>query len=378
MPKKKTHEEYQNDIRELFGEEYEVVSQYTGSKKPVTLYHKTCGYTWTAKPAGIRLTNGCPKCTQLMVAKQRVIPQEVFLQRLNEKHPNIEMIGEYVDYTTPVEFKCKIDGNIWTDTPLQVIKLKYSCKVCAGIKVMPGYNSFNDIKPNLAQYLVNYEAGFKYTANSKHKLTFRCPHCGQLIDKWLNNIYDDLHCNYCHDGVSYPEKFFYSFLKQIYNQSDIQKQFLLRIGSKTYRYDFYIKSQNIMFEVHGLQHYEEGFTRAGGLTLEEVIANDALKKELAVQQQVPIENYIVIDARKSNMEFIKNSILSHTFFKSFDLSNINWEQCGKDALTSLMIQSIDLFNKGKTQKEIADTLGVCKITIRNYLRKGAELHLCAY
>lgn len=376
--KKFTQEEYQQVIKELFGDDYEVISDYQTSKKPVTLLHKSCGHTWTALPINIRNTQGCPKCTQIRMAKKRVIPKNEFLSRLKEKHPNIEMIGEYVDYTTPVQLRCKIDGNVWSDRPVQVIRMKYSCKVCSGIKVMPGYNSFNDLKPEFAKYLVNYEEGFKYTASSRHKLDFKCPDCGRIVGKWLNNLDDHFGCPYCSDGVSYPEKFFYSFLTQIFRESEIVKQKMIIKDDKKYLYDFFIPHLNVIFEIHGAQHYENGFKQYYEHPLEENQENDAIKKQLALDSGILEENYVVIDARKSQIDYIKNSILTSEYFKSYDLSSINWEICGKDALSSLMIKAINLFNKGKTKEEIAKQLNLSVITIRNYLKKGNELQLCNF
>lgn len=378
MPSKKTHEQFEKEVKETFGNDFEVITQYEGARKPMTLRHNACGHEWTAKPTNIMKTHGCPKCTQLMLAKNRIIPKDEFLKRLSEIHPNIEMIGDYVDYTTRVKFKCKIDGNEWEEKPSQILKLKFSCGVCAGTKVMPGYNSFNDIKPEFAQYLVKYEEGFQYTANSKSKLKFRCPDCGQISEKSLINLKDRFSCQYCSDGISYPEKFFYAFLKQIYDEKQIIKQKSIKTDSKTYRYDFFISDKNIIFEVHGLQHYEEGFKNFHTNCLKNNIENDKIKKDLAIASGIPESNYIVVDARESNQEYIKNSILNNPFFSGMDLSKINWNSCAKFALSSAMIKAISKYNGGTNISDIADEFKMNKRTIENYLKKGNELNLCDY
>ena len=49
------------------------------------------------------------------------------------------------------------------------------------------------------------------------------------------------------------------------------------------KYDFYLPDRHIIVEVHGKQHYEGGFERAGGNNLESEQKNDQEKKKAAMQ-----------------------------------------------------------------------------------------------
>ena len=51
-------------------------------------------------------------------------------------------------------------------------------------------------------------------------------------------------------------------------------------------YDFYIPELEAIIEVHGSQHYGQGFEKVGGRTLEEEQINDRLKEDLAKQNGI--------------------------------------------------------------------------------------------
>lgn len=58
---------------------------------------------------------------------------EQFIKEIKIKHPNIEVLGKYVDAKTPIEFKCEIHNNIWETTPDQILHSTYGCPICVQI-----------------------------------------------------------------------------------------------------------------------------------------------------------------------------------------------------------------------------------------------------
>ena len=72
------------------------------------------------------------------------------------------------------------------------------------------------------------------------------------------------------------------------------------------------------------------------------IANDKEKEKLAIKHGV--KKYIVIDARKSQSTFIKNSILMSDLSKIIS-TNTNWELCDLNASSSLLTIICNSWNK---------------------------------
>jgi hypothetical protein len=147
---------------------------------------------------------------------------------------------------------------------------------------------------------------------------------------------------------------------------------------KNYRYDFYFKlnGEDCICETHGMQHYDENTNFR--MSLYEVQENDKLKKELALNNGIKEENYIVIDCRYSELEFIKQNILKSRLNKLSDLSKIDWKECNESALRNKIYEVCDLWNNGNSVKEISLLLKISEVTIRKYLKDGEKCNKCIY
>jgi len=234
--------------------------------------------------------------------------------------------------------------------------------------------------PHLIKYLVNKEDANKHSFGSNPKIPMKCPDCG--YDKNLNFSTLVVHgfaCPRCSDGVSYPEKFFLSFLEQLHLNFKSQLSKITFKWCGGYRYDFYIeKLDKIVIEIQGIQHYEE-ITGNWKVSLAEVQENDFDKEWLARTNN--INNYIIIDCRKSELEWIKNSIMRSRLpiLLNFKEKDIDWLKCHEAGCSSLVKISCNLWNSGiKRTVEIADIIKVHTSTVSRYLKQGVELGWCDY
>lgn len=184
-------------------------------------------------------------------------------------------------------------------------------------------------------------------------------------------------CVFCGDSVSFGEKFIFKLLSDLDIEFEKEKHFEWRMYEDSLKfYDFYIPRLKTIIEVHGIQHYEQT-RRRGGRTLEEEQENDKYKKGLALANG--IEHYIVIDARKSELEWIKNSILNSELANMFDLSELNWDECLTYCFSSLVKEVCDLWNKGlKSTTLIIDKTKLGRSSIIKYLKIGNKLGMCVY
>jgi transposase len=161
-------------------------------------------------------------------------------------------------------------------------------------------------------------------------------------------------------------------------------KFLYQLTKRTfewcdkYKYDFFIPSQNCIIETHGLQHYEES-NRGRILKVEQ--ENDKLKKQLALQNGIKEKDYVVIDCRESELNWIKNSIKSSNLNNLFNLSLIDWDKCGEFALNNL-IKEVCVYWNNKTESEttrsLSDIFNISKKTVKEYLKKGTKMGWCEY
>ena len=160
-------------------------------------------------------------------------------------------------------------------------------------------------------------------------------------------------------------------------------KFITQLNSKQfswcdkYKYDFYLEDYNIIIETHGIQHYRE--KASWGKESEIQKQNDNYKRQLALNNNVNI--YIEIDCSKSELKFIKNSILNSKLAELFDLSKIDWNKCEEYALSNIVKEVCNSWNNKKeneTTTDIAIKYNVSNTAVRTYLHKGNKLGWCKY
>jgi hypothetical protein len=267
------------------------------------------------------------------------------------------------------------------------------CQDCGGKKTgetLATANEFTCVAnthPEFAKLFWNIEDTKIRTYKSTKRADFRCPKCNSIIrNKLIATTYENGVGCPCRDGISYPQKFMNSVLSQLNLEFETEKTFDWCKDVKTNNpklsgikfYDFYLINSNIIVETHGEQHFKKSFNHSKSKTLKEEQENDELKKRLATENGIKKEDYIVVDCRKSEMEFIKSNILKSKLNDLFDLSQIDWIKCHKFACGSLIKETCDLWNKGYCVGEIEEIKDMNRSTIRRYLRKGAEMNLCNY
>ena len=232
--------------------------------------------------------------------------------------------------------------------------------------------------PHLIKYFVNIEDTLKYSLGSGEYVLTKCLDCNyEKMIKVYNLVNHGLGCNKCGDGVSMPEKVMINVLEQLRETFKIQLSKTTFKWCNNYRYDLYINKINGICEVMGIQHYEE--TNGKWETVKEIQENDINKEVLAKENG--ITNYIILDCRHSNVNWIKNSILNSDLPKllNFKEEDIDWVKCDEAGCTNLVKVACNLWNEGiKSTIKIGKDLNLSSGAIRNYLKKGTKLGWCDY
>lgn len=251
-----------------------------------------------------------------------------------------------------------------------------NCSYCYGRTILKGFNDMWTTNSELAELLLNPEDGHKYKQSSQKRVDWKCSNCGTVItNKRIGNVKNcGLSCPSCSDGKSYPEKFMYHLLRQIGINFKMEKIFE---WSQDKKYDFYLPDYDWIIEMHGGQHSGRGFEGLGGRSLEDEQANDRYKEKKAKENN--INNYIVIDARFSEFEYIKKSIFNSNLSRIFNLDTIDWTSIEEKSNKSIVIEVWELWNNGlKDIQGICEKVGLSYPGVRNYLKKGSKIGKCSY
>ena len=293
---------------------------------------------------------------------------EKFVEEVKNVLPNVKIIGTYIKNSIPVECECLIDHYRWFASPANLLR-GHGCPVCSGRAVMRGLNDMLTTNPEIKDFLVNIEDGYKYKKSSHKHIFFKCPYCGNIRKLEIKSVITQgFSCPICGDGVSYPNKFARGFLSQF--DLDLIKYEYSPSWANGYFYDNYFdyKGNKYILEMDGIFHYKTN--TMSGQTKEESQLIDKLKDDMAMENGICV---IRIDCRKSDPYFIKENIYNSKLRYIFDLNIVDWKKCNDFGKENLVKKVCDFYQENKlkyTKKEICKMFSIGKDTLRRYLRIG--------
>jgi len=333
--------------------QHTLLSAYVKDKKKV-LIDFNCGHepNWLT-PNDYKSGASCPRCANNN-------PQQAEKDLLSHiKENNHDLLSEYVNCSTKVliDYKCGHEPH-WI-LPY-CYKQGQSCPRCSGRSSeqakedfftslsRKGYVALSDYIDNRHKVLVDFNCGHEpqWIIPNIYKLGHECKHCGnkmknqtrseeskedfvRLIEqnghkllgeytKCKEKVLIDFNCghkphemnpNSYKNGQRCPscseskgEKAIREWLER--NGIVFETQFIFPCDEKRRRYDFFLPYENLIVEVHGLQHYEESSffhsfheNEKGRKSFKEEKKNDIYKEKLALSLGC---SYMVVDYREHN------------------------------------------------------------------------------
>ena len=377
MGKRKTHEEFIDEVTTI-NPHLEFIGEYINGNSKIKCKCKKCGYEWTSTARNLIKPKKCLNC---MKSEEKInidYSDEEFKSIIKNKYPDLIITGAYKTGQNLITCKCIKDGHIARVRCQKLLKGTYRCPICINgkEKVEVGINDLGTVNPVIAECLENKEDAYNYKANSRAKVNFICPSCGNVIrNKTIEKVHRrGLKCK-CSDGNSLGEKYFYQVISQL--SDNVVSEYYLN-DNYNFRYDFYgiQNSKSWIVEIQGKQHNEKSFETCGGRSLREEIENDKNKKDYALNNN--IDYYIYINSKNSGYLELKNEILSSCLIELFDFSTVDWIDAYRKSLTSDAKDISDLWNQGYRVMQICDILRISKAKVRNCLTKANEVGLCKY
>lgn len=141
MSKKRTHEEYVNEVA-IKNSNVEVVGQYVDASTPILHRCLIHNILWNVRPYSVLHGCGCEMCGRTQIGNHLRKTDAQYKEELSRIDPNIEVIGKYINSNTPISHKCLKDGYIWNVAPNNALS-GHGCPLCA-----------NNIKKTTEQYVI--------------------------------------------------------------------------------------------------------------------------------------------------------------------------------------------------------------------------------
>ena len=123
--RKKTINDFKNEIFKIVGNEYEVISEnYTNNKEPILIKHNKCGYSYKVAPVDfISHNHRCPYCNGGSKSK------EVFLKKM-ENYKDFKIISDFKTENDEVVMRHLVCNNDFLTKPNLFFKRKCKCPIC--------------------------------------------------------------------------------------------------------------------------------------------------------------------------------------------------------------------------------------------------------
>lgn len=360
----------QQEFESKIDSNIKIIGKFTGHSKRVKCHCKICNHEWNTQ-AYILYNHGCPVCHGVKKTN------EMFVEEINSKFPGqYEILTEYQSVLKKIKVKKLQCGHEFECNPRYLLNGECKCPYCSGKRVLVGFNDLWTVSPTIAKFLENLAEGYELTNSSAKEVWWKC-NCGNRIHKAVYEVTNtnSLKCPICSDGYPIGEKIIYSLLSHL----DIVFDFRIKFDwSCNKQYDFYIPKYKTIIEVNGIQHYKEiiDFTHQ---KLEDIQCNDKMKYNLALQNG--ILHYIYINASTSDILDIVSNIKESALIDILNLQSLkdsDWYEVIKHSMKSIVAEVSDLWNEGLCISEIQNRVKIDRHTIRNYLNRAAQIHMCDY
>lgn len=360
-----------------------VLERYKNFKTHIKVQCEKCNYIWESSPSTLlRKPNTCPSCNKQMRYTQEEYKRAFYKINTNSNIVDIEMNDIYVNMKGNIRVKCKIDHHVWSARTGYALKHNIQCPLCRNFKTVTGINDLATLHPELVKYFKYKERARLVNSGGRVPEEMICPYCGNeknITPRQL--VVYGFGCQECSDGISYPNKFCRAFLKQLPINNLVFEYSPDWIKPKKFDNYFEYNGEKYILEADGGFHFQ--FNTYTNESSYQAQLKDLEKQNIAQQHGV---NVIRIDCRKSNSDYISNNILNSMLSELFDLSMINWNDCNKQATSSLIYEVCKNYNDRDcgldkqidTLYALSDLYGLHYDTIKRYLKQGTKLGLCHF
>lgn len=140
------HKDFVEQVDELTGTEYKVLSRYKKTHKEIKIKHVTCGHVYVTRPSGFLRGSRCPECANVQIGMKLRLTHTEYLERIKENHGNeFEVIGTYIKSDEKIEIKHIACGKSWVVFPLNITGCP-NCYASEGESLVESYLIKNQYK----------------------------------------------------------------------------------------------------------------------------------------------------------------------------------------------------------------------------------------
>lgn len=311
--RRKTNEEFTEEVQNLVGEEFIPLTTYKNSKIKVAFYHIDCGNVFYMTPNSFLRGQRCPKCGLVSRVLKQTYTQEDFNKKIAKvNHERYVVLSKYTFANERLDVKCLKCGRIFhpiahnlfrgTGCPYcnhavsvpsddfyrrvesknngqfkfldsyqgNEVRIRCQCNKCGYVWMITPH-SFYHLKgcPRCQTYHVYTKDEYNYKLNKiyhgeyilvedykpQKRLLFKHNICGHtFIAQPTGLLKNNTGCPYCNESTG--EKCIKSVLDKMGIAYEIQKRFEQCRYKRTLPFDFWLPKVGVAIEYDGIQHFQ--------------------------------------------------------------------------------------------------------------------------
>lgn len=245
---KKTTEQFQKELDELHPNEYVVIGEYINAHEPILIKHNVCNKTYDVAPHSLLRGAYCRYCSNKATRTEDEFVEELFSLVGNE----YSLIGKYIDMSTKTIFKHNVCGHEWSVKPTNIITVGSRCPKCFAKNIKKTHKEFVD---EVYELVGDEYAVLGTYVNMFTKIDMKHNACG--------HEYQVRPCDFKHRMTRCPkcktskgEQEISKVLDKYKIQYDTQQIYdgLVSDNNRHLSYDFYLPQYNLLIEYQGQQH----------------------------------------------------------------------------------------------------------------------------
>lgn len=243
---RRTKEEYRSDFNKIMGKNFELLTEYAGSKKKVKVRHVPCGHEYEVRSGNLYDNSiGCRKCATINNTKT----DEDYRKEVQKIHgDSYTVLDVYVNKHTELRTKHNECGHVFKTPPERVLRGS-GCPKCFGTRTRTHQQFLESVKHRLTEYDIVGEY-----VNRRTKIEVNHKVCGYTWKILPPNFEKGNSCPYC-TTTSKGERILIGILEEADIPFEHQKTFTDLRHKYPLSIDFYLPEHNTLIEYQGRQHY---------------------------------------------------------------------------------------------------------------------------
>lgn len=312
----KTQEEFENEIKELVGDEYTVLGEYKNTDTKILICHNKCGHEYKVIPDSFLHGNRCPGCKRKTLSeKNKKSHKEFKKEALNILGDEYKVLGKYKEARKRILIQHKECEHKYSVRPSMILDGWGKCPIC-----------YTPYKLNTETFTkrVSIITDDKYTVmgeyeNNNTKIEIKHNECGNFYMVIPRAFLIGNRCPACNHKKSKGEKEIERFSKNNNLNFNTEVTFDGCNDSKSLFFDFkYTNGEDIVLaEFDGKQHYKAIDYFGGKENWKKQIIRDHIKDKFALSNNIPLlrvnymdrDNGVLID--KVKYFLINNNIMNN-------------------------------------------------------------------